>query len=110
MRLEVQVESLLLQVCSLFQFQIGAIRSQTKTFVKKCSMFQFQIGAIRRLSRNDMYMITNLHSSNQVNFGFARIFWMSAVDLQSCKFSGRLTAVVRDCVYGHFLLYFVMDY
>lgn len=73
-------------------------------------LFQFQTGAIKRLSRNDMYMITNLHGSCQVFFGFARIFCKSAVDLQSCKIAGRLTAVCRDCVYRQFLPYLVMEY
>ncbi len=133
-RLEVGLNEAIQGGATGFLFQIGSIRSAqiwVKVIVSYCSFysklvrlevlpilsvcvkyekFLFQIGSIRRLSENDMYMITNPHSCCQVNFGFARIFGVSAVDLQSCKFSGRLTAVCPDCVYRHFLPYFVRKY
>ena len=65
-------------------------------------MFQFQIGAIKRLSKININIILDPYSSCQVNFYFYQIREQSAVDLQSRKFSGRLTALCVARVYRHF--------
>ena len=68
---------------------------------KKVS-FQFQTGSIRRLSKNYINIILHPYSSCQVNFYFDQIRGQFAVDLQSRKFSGRLTALCVKRVYRQY--------
>ena len=88
----------------MFQFQTGSIRS-IQTFGSGrigVNMFQFQTGSIRRLSKININIILHPYSSCQVNFYFDQIRGQFAVDLQSCKFSGRLTALCVKRVYRQY--------
>ena len=68
--------------------------------------FQFQTGSIRRLSKININIILYPYSSCQVNFSFASNQRQFAVDLQSCKFSGRLTALCVERVYRQYFAKF----
>ena len=64
--------------------------------------FQFQTGSIRRLSKININIILYPYSFCQVNFYFYQIREQSAVDHQSCKISGRLTALCVERVYRQY--------
>ena len=90
-----------------FLFQIGAI----KRWFYMSQLYQrlgflFQIGAIKSLSKTNISIIQNPYSSCQVNFYFSRIYAWLAVNLQSCTFTGRLTAVDYDCFERQYLTIF----
>ena len=90
-----------------FQFQTGAIKSvSSQVDSTDAFLFQFQTGSIRRLSKNYINIILDPYSSCQVNFYFNQIKGQSAVDRQSCKFSGRLTALCVVRVYRQYFAKF----
>ena len=77
-----------------FLFQTGAIKIRLECYkLIKHLVFLFQTGAIKRFSKTDVYIILNPYSVCQLYFQFFLFLGGFAVDLQSCKFSGRLTAV-----------------
>ncbi len=65
-------------------------------------LFRFQTGAIRRLSEYCINIILHPYSSCQVNFSSASNQRRSAVDPQSRKIYGRLTARCVSRVYRQY--------
>ena len=69
-------------------------------------MFLFQIGTIKTLSKIYINIIQNSYCYCQVKFTFNEILHSVAVEPQSCKFTGRLTAVDREWIHHHNLAIF----
>ena len=65
-------------------------------------LFQFQTGSIKRLCESHTYIIQNPDRTCQVNFDCPHFLGSSAVNLRSCTFAGRSTAIARACVSAAF--------
>ena len=68
--------------------------------------FVFQIGTIKRLPKKHIYIIQNPYGYCQLKNVISIFSNEIAVDPQSCKFIGRLTALSQDWVESQFIANF----